>query len=347
VTVTLTGAGGATSFAFDNGKVLSRDMHVEGSLEQLLASVVPHEVTHAVIADHFRAPVPRWADEGIAVLAEDEQEAWRHEKLMQQILKTPGRAIPLRRLFTMHDYPRDVLVLWAEGHSVTHFLVGRKDRKTFLAFVKQGVSEDWDVAAGEYYGYDSVEALEDAWLADLRKRRDKEEAIAARRTVTTEAPRPPEREPSSIGPMPVTAMAAVGEKGRIRVQMPVPTYEPRTSYVLEEGGKVARPVTSFAVVLRLQWREYPAAQVEAYEAHGRPISGKKLAELLAKEVPVLVSADGQKVDAFHLQVIKRGTLVLVVPHPVAPPAAGLLSPAPAPAAVEPRPAPAAVPDDGK
>jgi hypothetical protein len=294
-------------------------MRVEGSLEQLLASVVPHEVTHAVIADHFRAPVPRWADEGIAVLAEDEEEAQRHDKLLGQILKTPGRAIPLRRLFTMHDYPRDTLVLWAEGHSVTRFLVGRKGRKTFLAFVQQGMRDGWDRAAEAHYGYRDVEALEDAWLAERRERRDEKEAAAAPRPSAPEAPRPPEREPSSIGPMPVTALAVVGEKGRIRVQMPVPVYVPRTSYVREEGGKVARPVTSYALVLRRQWREFEAAKVKAYDTAGKPVEARKVAELLAKETPVLVSSDGQKVGPFHLRVIKRGTLVLVVPPPEAGP----------------------------
>jgi hypothetical protein len=323
VKVTLSGAGGATSFAFDKGKILSRNMQVEGSLEQLLAGVVPHEVTHAVIADHFRAPVPRWADEGIAVLAEDDQEVQRHDKLMQQILATPGRAIPLRRLFTMRDYPRDVMVLWAEGYSVTRFLVGRKDRKTFLAFVKQGMREDWDVAAWDYYGYDSVEALEDAWLADLRAWRDEKETAALPRPAAPRAPQPPEREPPPIGPMPVTGLAVVGAGGRVRIQMPVSVYLPRTSYVLEEGGKVARPVTTYALERRLRWREYDAAKVKAFDTAGHVVTAAKVRKWLAKELPVLVSADGKEVDPFYLRVIEPGALVLVVPElGAAPPAAG-------------------------
>src|SRR5947207_8952932 len=63
VTVTMGGSGGATSFAFDRGQVLGQNMHIEGTLERLLASVLPHEVTHTVFAYHFRQPVPRWADE--------------------------------------------------------------------------------------------------------------------------------------------------------------------------------------------------------------------------------------------------------------------------------------------
>ena len=101
VTVTMNGSGGATSFAFDHGRILGMDMHIEGTLDRLLASVLPHEVTHTVFAHYFRAPLPRWADEGGSVLSEDDLERNRHDQLVKQVLSTPGRAIPLRRLFTM------------------------------------------------------------------------------------------------------------------------------------------------------------------------------------------------------------------------------------------------------
>src|SRR5262245_34065532 len=53
VTVTPGGAGGATSFAFDHGRILHQEMNVQGPLERILASVLPHEVTHTVFAFHF------------------------------------------------------------------------------------------------------------------------------------------------------------------------------------------------------------------------------------------------------------------------------------------------------
>ena len=73
VSIRLEGSGGATTFQFDHGEVLSQSMVVEGTLERILASVVPHEVTHTVLAHYFREPVPRWADEGAACLSEDHQ----------------------------------------------------------------------------------------------------------------------------------------------------------------------------------------------------------------------------------------------------------------------------------
>src|SRR5439155_21763425 len=102
--------------------------------DRLLASVLPHEVTHTVFAHYFRTPVPRWADEGGAVLSEDDIEKERHDKLVRQILNS-GKAMPLRRLFALKEYPSDVMVLYAEGFSVAQFLVEKSNRPTFLAFV--------------------------------------------------------------------------------------------------------------------------------------------------------------------------------------------------------------------
>src|SRR5207245_11392653 len=121
VKITMNLPGGATSFAFDRGRVLGQHMDIEGPYERLLASVLPHEVTHTVFAQYFRCPVPRWADEGGAVLSEDEVERNRHDQMVRQILNQ-GRAFPLRRLFSLRDYPSDVMCLYAQGYSVSNFL---------------------------------------------------------------------------------------------------------------------------------------------------------------------------------------------------------------------------------
>src|SRR5262249_37346173 len=143
VTVTTGGSGGATTFGFQDGQIFEQSMRIEGTLDRLLVSVLPHEVTHTVFAFHFRRPVPRWADEGGAVLCEDTRERRRHEQSMRQLARDQ-RLIPLRRLLGLREYPADVMALYVEGYCLTEFLVGKRDRKTFLAFVKQGAEDDWD-----------------------------------------------------------------------------------------------------------------------------------------------------------------------------------------------------------
>ena len=178
VQINMEGPSGATSFHFGQGQVLSMKMEIQGPLDRLLASVLPHEVTHTVFAYYFRQPVPRWADEGGSVLSEDSIERDRHDKLVRSILNQ-GRQIPLRRLLSLKEYPREVMCLYAEGYSMSDYLVKRSDRRTFLAFVAQGMRAGWDSAAQSFYGLSSVEALEEAWLRHLRETKNHPDTLLA------------------------------------------------------------------------------------------------------------------------------------------------------------------------
>jgi hypothetical protein len=79
-------------------------------------------------------------------------------------------------------------------------------------------------------------------------------------------------------------------------------------------------------------------ELQAYGVDGKKIETSSVAERLKKEIAVLVSADGQQVDPFHLQLIKEGTLVLVLPSEAVhlpPPTAAPTYSYPAPAAIPP------------
>src|SRR5437868_702743 len=186
-TVTQNGAGGATSFNFV-GDNIWQTMHIEGPLDRLVASVLPHEITHTVFAHYFRRPVPRWADEGGAVLSEDDLERGRHDLMVRQIINS-HRAIPLSRLFTLTQYPSDVGSLYAEGYSVADFLVDSSSRKTFLEFVGYGMQKnDWDYAAQTCYRFANVNQLEHAWIDSLRKpKRQQQPSLIAKNNIITPA----------------------------------------------------------------------------------------------------------------------------------------------------------------
>ena len=171
VKITLGGSGGATSFVFEQGQVLGMDMTIEGTLDRIVASVLPHEITHTVFAHHFRGPLPRWADEGACVLSEDDIERRKHDQMVREILNTPNRRMALRRLFSLTQYPNDVLVLYAQGFSVVDFLVARSSKPAFLAFLATSMQAGWDNALRQHYGIASIEALESAWLQSLSRNR--------------------------------------------------------------------------------------------------------------------------------------------------------------------------------
>ena len=90
--------------------------------------------------------------------------------MVRQILNS-GRGIPLSRLFALRDYPREVGSLYAEGYSVTNFLVATAGRKTFLDFVAHGTQYGWDSAAQTYYRYRTVNELQQAWINYLQSTR--------------------------------------------------------------------------------------------------------------------------------------------------------------------------------
>ena len=74
----------------------------------------------------------------------------------------------------MTKYPPDVMVLYAEGYSVSNFLVANSNRGVFLNFVAQGMHGDWDAAVKANYGYGNVEDLEKAWVDSLYKARQQQ-----------------------------------------------------------------------------------------------------------------------------------------------------------------------------
>jgi RNA polymerase sigma factor (sigma-70 family) len=192
------GHGGATTFGFEQkgaARMTSAEMELRGSFESVLGTSLPHEVMHTVLATHFGKPVLRWADEGIALTAEPPEEQARHDTLCRQLLDG-GKAIRLRVLFTMTDYPRDMIALYAQGHSVTRFLlaypgrnrvpvlgelpllgrmfqVGSEDHhRRLVAFVALGMDGKggaaWDRAAKQVYGFESVDQLEERWIEWLK-----------------------------------------------------------------------------------------------------------------------------------------------------------------------------------
>jgi hypothetical protein len=159
---------GSTTFVFKDGRVVRQEMHLEGTLARILDGVLPHEITHVVLTQHFRRPFPRWADEGGATLAEGDAETSRYREQMNLLLANPERCIALRDLFGLAHYPRDSFAFYETGFSVSSYLVGIRGRRTFLEFIGVGMDVDWDTAVRRYYGFNSVEGLERAWLRRLR-----------------------------------------------------------------------------------------------------------------------------------------------------------------------------------
>jgi hypothetical protein len=155
-------AGGLTSFGFNQGRVTDQNMRVEGRLDRILASALPHEVTHTIFASYFGGPMPRWADEGASLLSEDERERQRHDQIAFDLISRRVE-IPLAQLFVIEDYPKDLMSFYGQGYSISRFLIEMGGRPRFLRFVRDGLKSDWDSATRTHYQLANVHELDRAW----------------------------------------------------------------------------------------------------------------------------------------------------------------------------------------
>lgn len=162
------GAGGVTSFAFERGQPFSWSMSVQGSRERILDSVLPHEITHTIFATHFGRPLPRWADEGACTTVEHISERSKHEKFLNQFLRT-DRGIAFNKMFAMDQYPDDILPLYSQGYSLANYLIQQGGKQKFVGYVGDGMrSNNWTAATSHHYGYASLSDLQTKWLDWVR-----------------------------------------------------------------------------------------------------------------------------------------------------------------------------------
>jgi len=158
------GAGGRTSFMFQQRVPFGWEMEIQGSRERLLDSVLPHEVTHTIFATHFGGPLPRWADEGACTTVEHSSERKKQEQWLIAFLKTE-RGIPFNHMFAMTEYPGDIMPLYSQGYSVARFLIAQGGKRKFVEFVAAGLSHgNWNEAIRSYYAYPSLGDLQTEWI---------------------------------------------------------------------------------------------------------------------------------------------------------------------------------------
>lgn len=169
-------AGGETSFVFmpdHTGRSAPSQwrMLIFGPPERILDSVLPHEVTHTIFATHFGRPLPRWADEGACTTVEHKVERERNHRMLIEFLKTK-RGIPFNHMFSMKQYPRDILPLYAQGHSLARYLIMQKGERHFVNYIGEGmdrevagrIPESWNQTTKKFYGYKDLSDLQVKWL---------------------------------------------------------------------------------------------------------------------------------------------------------------------------------------
>jgi hypothetical protein len=135
-----------------------------------LVQVFRHELAHVALADAVGAhPIPRWFNEGFAVVASGETSFERMWTLSTATIS--DRLLPLAQV--ERSFPSDenkASIAYAEAADVLRFLIRREDRHRFRALVAElGNGGTLDRAAREAYGVDLV-TLEHEWREAVAKR---------------------------------------------------------------------------------------------------------------------------------------------------------------------------------
>ncbi|MEM7473997.1 MAG: hypothetical protein AAF483_03335 [Planctomycetota bacterium] len=169
------GASGRTEFGPTARGVGNWNMVVNGTPERILDSVLPHEISHTILASHFARYthlnrfVPRWADEGACTTVEHEAEKRKHRHFLEQFLRT-GRGLAFNQMFALKEYPGDMLPLYAQGHSAVQFLIDQSSPREFVEFLETGMeTQNWQTALQKHYQYETIgqfQFLWNKWLLD-------------------------------------------------------------------------------------------------------------------------------------------------------------------------------------
>ena len=160
---------GSSLVKIDNGQILSRRVDLVGDHVEYLTAALPHELTHIVLRDRFAlTPIPHWADEGTATLADTIDKQERHRKDLRKAL-ADGTTFSAASLVATDELPRVDRwgTFYGESLSLTKFLVDRDSPVRFVDFVEAAASRGYDNALRDTYGIKNVAELDREWRRHL------------------------------------------------------------------------------------------------------------------------------------------------------------------------------------
>lgn len=155
---------GSSLIRVSGGKVSFRrlDLMGDGDAEP---SALAHELSHVVLADHFRGQQPpRWADEGIALLSDGCRKQSLHRRDCSNALRQ-GENLPLVELLTSQTLrnPDRIGAFYGQSLTLVELLLHRGSAEVLLSFLEMANQSGYDVALRTHYGLDGIGDLEPVW----------------------------------------------------------------------------------------------------------------------------------------------------------------------------------------
>lgn len=157
------GAGGETTFTFAGNEIRGWKMSVQGTEERILDSVVPHEISHTILATYFGRPVPRWIDEGAATSIEADVERNNYRHMLIGFLQE-HKGLPFNTMVRLTEYPADMMPFYSQGFSVCEYLIAVGGHRRLVEFARVGMATgNWSDAVHQFYGYKDLSDLQIHW----------------------------------------------------------------------------------------------------------------------------------------------------------------------------------------
>lgn len=171
---------GFSTMGMSGGRIIARRVNLRVDHPNMLKAIMPHEITHVVLADLFpHQQIPRWADEGMAVLSEPTSEQHLRAADLEEPLAS-GKLFKLDNLMTM-DYPEGKFwgLYYAQSVSLTRFLVDLATPEQFIQFVQRSQVNGAEAELKRIYKIDGYSDLHQRWLAYARSKSVEATASAA------------------------------------------------------------------------------------------------------------------------------------------------------------------------
>jgi hypothetical protein len=156
---------GSSLIKFDDGKQVARRLIDFRGDNPLGLAAVPHEMTHVILADLLGGQQPpRWADEGMAILADTHEKQMLHERDLTSGLASRA-AFRVAELLTIESYPSFTRIpaFYGQSASLTACLAQRDDPAKFVEFLRRSLDGGYDQALRDIYHLDNIAALETLW----------------------------------------------------------------------------------------------------------------------------------------------------------------------------------------
>jgi hypothetical protein len=112
--------------------------------------------------------LPRWADEGMAILADTDAKQQRHFNDFQQAI-TSRTTFHVAELLAIENYPSPNRfgTFYGQSASLTKFLVARKSPEQFTAFIERASTDGYEAALQQFYGISGLPELDRMWRQHL------------------------------------------------------------------------------------------------------------------------------------------------------------------------------------